>query len=77
MGCRIGMSTDPEERKRYWESQYEGFADWEILAEGLSKDAAQEKETELAAQRGCESSPGGEGPDEGWSVYYFTFTGKK
>ena len=79
MGCRIGITTDLEQRKKDWESKYEGFSDWQKLAGPLSRKEAQEKETELAEKYGCEASPGGDYPDSGdeWYVYYFKFTEEK
>ncbi len=76
MACRIGITTNLEERKQYWQNKCDGFANWQVLAGPLSKEEAQEKETELAQKYGCEAYPGGDDPDidEGWYVYYFTFT---
>ncbi len=77
MGCRIGMTTNLEQRKAYWESQYSSLTDWQIL-EGpfSSKEIAQRKETELANKHNCDAHPGGDDPDFSsakWYVYGFNF----
>lgn len=73
MPCRVGMTTDPEERKKQWESKYKSLGNWTILHKCPSKSDAQKKETEEARARRCESSPGGSGPEHAtWYVYYFT-----
>lgn len=79
MGCRIGITTNLEERKQFWQSKYDGFDNWEVLVGPLSKEEAQKKETELAQARSCEAHAGGDDSDtnEGWYVYYFTFTKEK
>ena len=81
MPCRIGMTTDLEGRKTYWESEYRNLRDWQVLAGPIStKDEAQRIETQLAAKHGCESSPGGTDPDSPyakWYVYGFNHDGKK
>jgi len=77
MGCRIGMTTNLEQRKTYWEGQYPTLKDWQVLAGPLSSKAeAQKKETELAKKYGCESHPGGDDPDypgAKWYVYGFNY----
>jgi len=77
MACRIGMTTNPNQRKAYWESQYPTLKDWQILAGPIvSKTEAQKKETELANQYGCESHPGGDDPDSqgaSWYIYAFNY----
>jgi len=77
MPCRIGMTTDPEARKKHWESVYPTLKDWQILAGPYaSKDNAQQKETELAQKHGCESHPGGDDPDfpgAQWWIYGFNY----
>ena len=79
MACRIGITTNLEEGKQYWQNKCDGFANWQVLAGPLSKEEAQKKETELAQKYGCEAHPGGDDPDsdDGWYVYYFTCLQKK
>ena len=70
MTCRVGMSTDPEERIKYWKDK-EGHTGSQILASGLTYDQAQEREKAEAEKRGCKYGPGG-GYVSGnvWSVYH-------
>ena len=77
MICRIGITTDPMERRRYWESRYpRTFENWKILEIQYSKSAAQSRETALATHYSCESHPGGAGPEYAtWHVYYFQHDG--
>ena len=69
MACRIGISTTPHDRIDHWKRE-EGHTRSEILATGLSFSAAQKRETEEAAARGCTSHPGGvDNGRSNWSVY--------
>ena len=74
MPCRIGITTNPAARKKQWESKCVGFSNWRLLGGPLDRKTAQEKESALARQYGCVAHPGGEGPNHGWYVYYFTYT---
>lgn len=70
MACRVGMSTDPQERISYWK-KIEGHTGSEILATGLTYEQAHAREELEANRRGCRRSPGGQyvvGPV--WSVYH-------
>ena len=70
MGCRVGMSTDPDARIAYWQAE-EGHTGGEVLACNLSYDEALERETQEARDRGCVSEPGGVRVVGGvWSVYH-------
>lgn len=74
MPCRVGMTTDPDERRRYWESQYPTLHDWVILGHYRSKSEAQKAETMFADKNGCVSHPGGDGPEiADWVVYGFRY----
>ena len=70
MGCRVGMSTTPQERIDHWKKK-EGHTGSRILASGLSYSQATAREKSEAKQRRCYYHPGGE--DNGrrnWSVYH-------
>lgn len=70
MACRVGMSTDPQERIQYWMRE-EGHTHWEILASGLTYSAAQKREKREAENRGCRYHPGGiDNGMSNWSVYH-------
>lgn len=74
MACRIGITTNPGERKRYWEEKHPTLRNWQILERHKTKTAAQAAETRLAAQHGCEAHPGGDGPENAdWAVYKFDY----
>jgi len=81
MPCRIGISTNPDARRAYWETQYYGFKNWEILAGPFyTKAGAQKRENDLAAKYGCLSHPGGADPDDAkavWYVYAFDYSSKR
>lgn len=74
MGCRVGITTDPDRRKREWQQEYPNLWDWKLLAEYATKSAAQARENEEAARRSCDSGYGGPGDEyDTWHVYYFRF----
>ncbi len=74
MACRIGITTNPSERRRAWEREHPRLYGWEILGRYSTKSAAQAAEYRLAAQHGCESSPGGAGQEnDNWRVYKFHY----
>lgn len=76
MGCRVGITTNVEERKADWEGEYPNMTNWKVVANGLSRDKAQEMENTLSLAHSCDASPGGnepEDPNATWSVYRFEF----
>ena len=74
MACRIGITTDPQERKRFWQRQHRFVRNWQIISTHRTKTAAQRQERALAARYGCVSHPGGAGPERAtWYVYYFEY----
>ena len=74
MPCRVGISTNPDERREYWERKVVGLTQWQIIGEHRSRERAQEHETEHALKNGCEYSPGGQDAIGMWYVYRFTYT---
>jgi hypothetical protein len=58
MPYKIGITTNPEERRVYWQNRTTGFTNWQILEIFRSKAAAKEYETEYALRHGCEEAPG-------------------
>ena len=58
MACRVGMSTDPQERIQHWKEK-EGHTHSKILANRLTYEAAQIREEREARVRRCRFSPGG------------------
>ena len=69
------MTTKPEERQIYWSLKYPTMKNWKILDRGLTRKQAQDLETRVANNHGCESSHGGNDPDEPskWCVYHFEY----
>ena len=69
MACRVGMSTNPQERIEYWKRQ-EGCTAGHVVTSGLTYDEALAKERELAQRGGCRHSGGGERKlGRVWSIY--------
>lgn len=76
MGCRVGITTNPEDRKQDWERKYPNLKGWEILASYSYRPLAEAREEDEAGRRGCDTHQGGREPDrEGaqWFVYHFEF----
>ena len=74
MSCRVGMTTDVEERKRYWQSQEPNLKNWKILGTYNTKRAAQKAEKQFAQRYGCDAHPGGGGGQYAtWYVYKFNY----
>ncbi len=74
ISCRIGMTTNPERRKKEWERDYRkqgnNIISWNIVKTYKSKSAAQEFETKEAKKQNCEAHSGGRGPEKAtWYVY--------
>ena len=70
MACRVGMSTNPQERIDYWKEK-EGHTYSRILASRLTYDQALKREKQEAEDRGCRYHGGGQHVDgRVWSVYY-------
>ena len=83
MPCRVGITTNPEQRKRYWENRVTEFRNWQLHGYHKEKGDAQEEENRLFRRcrvhekhRGtCHAHHGGGDPDEeGWTVYSFDYT---
>lgn len=69
MACRVGSSTNPQERIDHWK-RVEGYTRSQILASGLTYEQAQVAERREAAARGCTASGGGARvPGAVWFVY--------
>lgn len=79
MPCRVGMTTNPQRRKSEHENDVRNLRNWQIIASGLTREEAAEREQREAQTRGCDRHGGGADPDRPreWSVYYFQHDGKK
>ena len=82
MPCRVGITTDPQKRRKYWESRVIGLENWRTHGIHLSKEDAQKEEdrrVQDCSSRGnrgtCHGHAGGGDPkDEVWTVYSFDYT---
>ncbi|MCK5050219.1 MAG: hypothetical protein KAS53_00670 [Candidatus Cloacimonetes bacterium] len=77
MACRIGMTTNPEQRKAQWLTKYPSLVNWKILKGPIEdKATAQVEEAYISQLLDCESSPGGDDPDDPfaqWYIYRFEY----
>ena len=71
MGKRVGITSDPIERERYWRTQYPSLYNWMIRERGLTYEQAQIEEDRYITM-GYEGSPGGE-KKYGNIYYVYTF----
>ena len=73
MPCRVGITTNPKERKAAWESQVVGLSNWRILANYPSREEAQTHEDSYAQRNGCQAAHGGAPAKGPWYVYRFDY----
>ena len=76
MSCRVGITTDIETRKAYWERECPNMTNWKVLSQGLDRAVAQSMEDSISLAHGCDASGGGDDSDDisaTWSVYRFEF----
>ncbi|MDE0151701.1 MAG: hypothetical protein OXK80_04290 [Bdellovibrionales bacterium] len=63
ISCRIGITTDLENRKKTWQRIYEKegktIKNWTVLSKHYSKSSAQEAEKREAKLQNCKAHPGG------------------
>ena len=71
MGKRVGITSDPVEREKYWRSQYPSLHSWRIRDRGLTYEQAQREENKYI-KMGYEGSPGGK-KKPGNIYYVYTF----
>ena len=73
MGKRVGITTDTNERQKYWQSQYPNLSNFRIVKSGLTYEQAQAEENEYI-KKGYEGSAGGEKKyGSVYSVYTFDY----
>ena len=77
MPIRVGITTNPAQRKAYWESQVVGLKNWKILASYTSKNKAIEHEKRYAERYKAKLSTGGVDGSGSWSVYRFDYVRSK
>ena len=72
MKKRVGITHDPEERKKYWKREYPSLWNWEIVSSGLTYEEAQRIEKDYIDNKGYEGGLGGERKSGRiYSVYTF------
>ena len=75
ISCRIGMTTDPDRRKKEWERKENCVRNWKILGKYQSKKLAQEIEIKEAKKQNCDYHSGGRGKEkDNWFIYRFEFS---
>ena len=74
MKKRIGITTDPQRRKKEWESLYPSLRNWRVVATGLTYDQAQEQEFCYVRGKGFIGNGGDYVPGYVWSVYTFEYS---
>ena len=74
MPSRVGITTNPESRRKHWESRVEGLINWRILTSFQSQSEAQRYENDYAARHNCNAWPGGPDTPGTWYVYFFDYT---
>jgi hypothetical protein len=73
MPCRVGITTDPEDKKAFWRTECLGFAHWRVLAKFATRKKARDYEMTFAKEHCCTAEPGGLDVDGSWYVYQFEF----
>ena len=76
MGHHVGITTNPEERKKYWTEKDPAIRNWKILGKFNSKSEAQFAQSRYAREMESAVYSGGGGSEEGiWYVYSFESEG--
>ena len=74
MPCRVGITTDADVRRSFWENQVIGLTNWRILGKYMNREKAQQHETQYALTSGCHAHAGGADATGPWHVYRFDYT---
>ncbi len=74
MRKRVGITTDPEQRRKDWEKEYPTLRDWNIVKRELTYEEAQALENVYKSTKEYEGHEGGP-PKAGrvYSVYTFSY----
>ena len=75
MGCRVGITTNIEERKKYWKMVHPTLKAWSFKGP-FSREVAQAYEIKIKEKFQCDGGPGGTNPydkTDDWFVYYFEY----
>lgn len=77
MPCRVGITTDPDRRRREQKNSHYGFTNWHIVKAFAKRSDAQDYERWYASRYDCQASGGGRIARGPWYVYVFTYSRKK
>ena len=73
MRKRVGISHDPEERKKYWKRKFSSLRSWRIVKSGLTYKEAQSIETKYIEKDYKGHLGGGKKYGKIYSVYIFSY----
>jgi hypothetical protein len=74
MTCHVGITTEPQERRQYWQTQHPFLRNWRIVGRYSTKTDARVRENAEAIRHGCQAHLGGDGDEYAtWYVYYFEY----
>lgn len=74
MPCRVGITTDANASRDYWEPRVAGFRDWKVVSSHSTRAAAKDALTDYARRFDCEAVSSDGGPALArWVVYWFHY----
>lgn len=73
MACRVGITTNMDERRQYWLGREPTLRNWRLLGTYATKAAAQSAENNYAAQNDCAAEQGGPDIPGPWYLYRFDY----
>ena len=72
MLCRIGITTNPDKKLKYWQNKSPRLVNWKILYTCETKSEAQTMKRQLAHRHRCEILPDEKGGENAfWHIYRF------
>jgi hypothetical protein len=74
MPRKVGITTNLDEKKRFWKGKVLGFRDWQVLKVYENMAAAQDFQNWYADKMDCETSPADPDKPGDWYVYRFDYT---
>lgn len=74
MLCKIGITTNPDKKLKYWQKKHSRVVNWNILETCETKSQARAKELQWAHRRRCETVPADKGDENAtWHIYRFEY----
>ena len=72
MFCKIGITTDPDRKLKYWQNKHPRLVNWKVLKMCKTKAEAQALERQLAHRHRCQILPAEKDDDRAiWHIYRF------